>query len=211
MNWKLGASAIAVATLLAGAAQAANTDMTLVNHTAFDNTSGTPTFTFDTGTPLVSALGSFTGGALRTGTTGDSAAPAGDSTQYLSVLGGSSATFTANPGVEITEMQIYIGSLDTYNSIQVSGFDALGGFDLLPPANGGQSSGATNQWFDIKFNTPMTSITFSSNQNSFEFDNVNFITAGVPEPGVWTMMIAGFGLLGMALRSSKLATRFASL
>ncbi len=43
-------------------------------------------------------------------------------------------------------------------------------------------------------------VTFSSGQNSFEFDN---IAAGVPEPATWALMILGFGAVGATIRSQR--------
>ena len=34
------------------------------------------------------------------------------------------------------------------------------------------------------------------------FDNLS-VTGGVPEPAVWAMMLAGFGLMGAALRRRR--------
>jgi hypothetical protein len=216
MNWKMGASAIAVATLLAGSANAAI--VTSITSKPFDNTIGTATFTFDDASPLSNSAGTFSGGDVRQGSQSDSATPFGDMTHYLSILGGTTQTLT--PTVGFTEMQIYIGSIDDYNSFTFTtagGSETLTGTELLAdgvpsitPAAGNQQNGDNNRWFDIKFSAPVTLVTFGSKSNSLEFDNVKLLS-GVPEPGVWAMMMTGFGLLGMALRSSKLATRFASL
>ncbi len=216
MNWKMGASAVAVATLLAGSANAAI--ITSITSKPFDNTIGTATFTFDDASPLSNSAGSFSGGDVRQGTASDSATPAGDLTKYLQIKGGSSQTLTPTHG--FTELQIYIGSIDDYNSftfatsggsVTLTGTQLLAdGVPSISPAGGNQQNGDNNRWFDITFSAPVTQVTFASTQNSLEFDNVKLL-GGVPEPGVWAMMMVGFGLLGTALRSSKLATRFASL
>jgi hypothetical protein len=46
-------------------------------------------------------------------------------------------------------------------------------------------------------------IVFTSNQNSFEFDNIGALASGVPEPATWAMMLLGFGGIGFMLRNGK--------
>jgi len=47
---------------------------------------------------------------------------------------------------------------------------------------------------------PVNEVIFRSSGNSFEFDTLAASGVGVPEPSVWAILIAGFGLLGAALR-----------
>jgi len=52
------------------------------------------------------------------------------------------------------------------------------------------------------------SVTFSGTSgtvgfDNFEFDSVTPVAGGVPEPAAWSLMIAGFGLAGAALRRRR--------
>jgi hypothetical protein len=53
-------------------------------------------------------------------------------------------------------------------------------------------------------------VTFSGSTGTVGFDNFEFntvrpVSAGVPEPAAWSLMIAGFGLLGASLRRRRCA------
>lgn len=217
MNWKTGVAALALATMFVGSASAV-TNVTIVNrvqNSAAGDPGTTSTIVLD-GTTLSNAGFTLTGAGQFTGlSAGVAAPPYGDTTEYYAVLGGHTGTMTFSP---ISNIDIDFGSLDNYNTItffsgatqvgqftgaQIAGLASIGGQQFYPPANlrAYFSTGNSAATFD--------KIVFTSGANSFEFDNV--ATGAVPEPAVWFMMVAGFGLLGMALRSSKLATRFAGV
>jgi hypothetical protein len=133
------------------------------------------------------------------------AAPAGDATDFYYVIGGGSATLLTP--VLLNTLSLYIGSLDDYNTISFrrGGVDlgTFNGLQLQVPANGDQGDPATNRrfYFDFQSVGGVDEIVFESEQNSFEFDNI--AVSAVPEPGVWGLMIAGFGMLGAALRRRR--------
>lgn len=101
-----------------------------------------------------------------------------------------------------------VGSLDPINLVRFFGPSGLvasfTGSALAAPgvANGSGTDPNANARFLFQFGaTPVNRIVFTSGQNSFEFDN---IAAGViPEPGVWAMLVAGFGLVGWAMRRRR--------
>ena len=143
---------------------------------------------------------SFSGIATQTGTSGNAAAPAGDATEFGYVIGGKSATLTTPV---LKSFSMYIGSVDTYNSITFKGLngyeETISGSDLVAQANGDQSSGGTNRRFYFDFGSDrVTEVIFSSSSNSFEFDNI--AAGAVPEPATWAMLIVGFGFVGASLR-----------
>jgi hypothetical protein len=140
---------------------------------------------------------------------GQGAFPFGDtSLQYLSVLGGSHVDI--NTGTA-TRVGFYWGSIDRYNTVEFyNGATLVGsmiGSDAAPlAANGNQFQFASNRHVTIF----LTSGTFdrvrlSSSANSFEVDN---ISAAVPEPGTWAMMLVGFG--GLAMLSARTRRRQAA-
>ena len=143
---------------------------------------------------------SITGGAVRVGSASDAAAPYGDTTAFMYVLGGTSATLTTPV---LKSFSMYIGSVDTYNSITFKGLngyeETITGSDLVALANGDQTSAGTNRRFYFDFgNDRVNEVIFSSTGNSFEFDNI--AAGAVPEPATWAMLIMGFGFVGAALR-----------
>ncbi|WP_448581295.1 Npun_F0296 family exosortase-dependent surface protein [Thermaurantiacus sp.] len=101
-----------------------------------------------------------------------------------------------------------LGSLDPTNRVQFFGPSGLvasfTGSQLAAPgiANGSGTDPNANARFLFNFGpTPVNRIVFTSGQNSFEFDN---IAAGVvPEPSTWAMLLAGFGLIGLAMRRRR--------
>lgn len=145
---------------------------------------------------------SITGGATRIGTADDAAAPFGDDTRFMYVLGGTSATLTTPL---LKSFSLYIGSVDSYNSITFKGLggyeETVSGSDLVELANGDRSSADTNRRFYFDFGSKrVNEVIFSSTSNSFEFDNL--AAGAVPEPATWAMLMIGFGFVGLAMRRS---------
>jgi hypothetical protein len=139
--------------------------------------------------------------SVAAGATSSAAPPPGATGLYAAVLGGGSMTLTTP---EITALSIFMGSPDSYNSILFNyadgTSDSLTGLAIAGGAfNGDQSIGRRMTY---SFDKSVTSVVFSSAQNSFEFDNIATVSA-VPEPATWAMMIAGFGLAGSAIRRRK--------
>jgi hypothetical protein len=140
-------------------------------------------------------------GQVFSASAANAAAPAGNATKFMAVLGGKSAVLSTPL---IGSMSVYIGSVDTYNSIIFKGLNgfsqSFSGAQLVATANGNQSSAGTNRRFYFDFgNAKVNEITFNSGSNSFEFDNIA-AGAAVPEPATWAMLIAGFGLVGVSMR-----------
>ena len=152
------------------------------------------TYNFDT--TFAAFTGSPTHGEVVSGSSsGQNATPFNDGTSYYTVgtlNQPESATLTLSSNNNY--LGLYWGSIDTYNSITIK--DANGTtvissstYPILNPANGNQGNGGS-AYVNIFDTAPITSITFSSNIQAFEFDNVS--VAAVPEPATWAMMILGF-------------------
>ena len=123
--------------------------------------------------------------------------------------GTNTATLTVTKGY-LTEFSFYLGSPDAYNSVAFFGADGqigdtLSGNAIWACPSCGQSG---DQTFGARaiYNfggAQVTSITFTSSGNSFEFDNLAGTIAGVPEPASWALMIMGFGAAGAMLRGKR--------
>lgn len=190
---------------------------------------GTATFTGGTGglgageTLFASFSPGSTGGVspsmIYTGSTsGIAADPAvgGQGDPYLAVLTGQTATFTFTGG--LSQLGLDYGSADAYNSFQLffsNGTNQiLSGQNIIDfgTADGDQSAARTNGrlTFLAGAGPSITGLTLTSSGNSLEVDNFG-ITAAVPEPGTWAMMLLGFGGMGVALRRRRKLTNIAQL
>ena len=136
---------------------------------------------------------SLTGGEVHQGplVVGVAAPPAGDTSKYLAVTSTETASFTS--ARNLTSLSVYIGSLDSYNSITFDGANGftqtLTGTELLDsinaaPSSGDQFSGLTNRRFDFSFGADsVDKVLFKSNGNSLEFDNIAVSAAPEPSSG----------------------------
>ncbi len=135
-----------------------------------------------------------------------------DGTQYLSIQGGQTATLTIG-GAGLSEISLYVGSLDTYNTLSFHYVDGTSGpaingqtvadMTIVNQANGNQQSGNTNGRLTLTFDKPINGVTLGSSQNAFEISELAGISAAVPEPASWALFIAGFGATGAALRAQR--------
>jgi hypothetical protein len=130
-----------------------------------------------------------------------------DPTNYASVQGGGTSTFSVLSGY-LTSFSFYMGSPDSYNRVT---FNLVGGGSQVfqgeqiwggsPQGNGDRTVGY-RVYYDFN-GAKVSSITFQSSQNAFEFDGL--AGTAVPEPATWALMIMGFGGAGAMLRSRRRA------
>jgi hypothetical protein len=140
--------------------------------------------------------------SVAAGTTSQAAPPPGASGFYAAVRDGGSMTLDT-PG--ISSLSVFMGSPDSYNSIVFNYLDgtseSLDGVQLAGGAFHGNQ--AVGRYMTYAFDKVVSSVTFGSSGDSFEFDNIAVtpsIVSVVPEPATWAMMVGGFGLAGAALR-----------
>ena len=132
------------------------------------------------------------------------AAPFQDTTQYLAVLGGNTATLAISPALQA--LSFYWGSIDDFNTVSFfSGTTLVASYTgaMIPaaPADGSQGNPLNNRRVSFNFGgVPITSVQFASGTNAFELDT---ISGAVPEPATWAMLILGMGLTGAMMRRRR--------
>jgi hypothetical protein len=127
---------------------------------------------------------------------------------YLSIgTGGSETISFLTPQ---NTFGLYWGSVDTFNTLTFSnGLVVTGATIALLFPSGSQIDFNANGYIQFTELDPFTSVTFTSNGNAFEVDNVSagFITP-VPEPSTWAMMILGFMGVGFMAYRRKSSSSF---
>jgi len=166
------------------------------------------TFQFDGATPQYS-------GTIYTDSVGGVRAQPAGSTGGYGAVGPSNAQSSADLDLSafgaISSITLLWGSVDSYNLLSVlgTGLTFNGGDEGVSPSNGNQVNPSSNRLVTLTFTGAdrwnVTGLRFSSTSNAFEFDNVNVVTAGVPEPASWALMLGGFGAIGFAMRSRRKA------
>jgi hypothetical protein len=162
---------------------------------------------------------------LATGTGPGQAAPLGNATQYLSVPnldldpppGGNLTTVDFRGFIHpsaVTSLSIYWGSIDTYNTITLLDaalvpFASFTGTDIFTlagigsPPFGSPTNPVANRrvTFTLGAGETLGGVLLNSTQFAFETDD--WVFGVVPEPATWAMLIAGFGMVGFAMRRRK--------
>lgn len=145
-----------------------------------------------------------TAGIVSGNSNGQYASPTGDSTPYLSTgTGAVTIDFASQP---IDYFGLYWGSVDAYNSIvftntlgQTSTYSGSSLAALGVLVNGNDSAYVN---FYAAGDQNWTSVTLSSTENAFEFDNVS---TAAPEPASFAMAGLGIGFAALGvIRRRKL-------
>lgn len=160
--------------------------------------------TFGNQSNLTGSSGGYNTGVFAASVAGIAAQPGtGGPAPFFAVLGGGTATFTFDQAVGTFGFDF--GSADAYNSLTLNFVDGTSesftgeALNAAYIANGNQSFIGTNGRLTFSsFDNRITSVTFGSDSNSFEFDNIGI--GAVPEPGTWALFILGFGAIGASLR-----------
>ncbi|MDP1028166.1 PEPxxWA-CTERM sorting domain-containing protein [Sphingomonas sp. KR1UV-12] len=149
---------------------------------------------------------SYSNAAIVTGDLVNAAAqPAfSDGSAYLAVGQAGSATL-ASTGLGYQSVSFFIGSIDSFNSVQVLSttgqlIASYAGTAFTATPNGNQELSTTNRRITITRDATdalIGGIRFLSDGNALEVDNVVF---AVPEPSTWALMLLGFGMVGTATR-----------
>jgi hypothetical protein len=140
--------------------------------------------------------------------------------KYLVVPGsGNSGSATLNfvgspwENWKFTSLSLIWGSVDPSNTVKIW---TIGGNEpvvtitgpMIGTASGNQSSLASNRLVNWTWNDPVgiSKIDFGSGQIAFEAGDLwaeRSMTAAVPEPTTWAMLIVGFGAAGAAMRRRR--------
>ena len=129
----------------------------------------------------------------RAGSSGNAATVNG--TPFLAVPSENSASGTATytAAGAITSFSFDWGTPDSYNTLT---FRDGNGNAIASYTGSGPSFTGT---YTFASGTNIRTVDFSSTSKAFEIDNVS-VTAAVPEPATWALMLAGFGFVGFAAR-----------
>ena len=169
--------------------------------------SGVCTLTFD-GTSCAGVVesGNTAGNVVQGSVSGQYAAPAGDTSHYLTVgpSAGSPITFTMM--LPANYFGFFAGSLDSYNLVQF--FNAAGSLvdsftgtqinAVAFPGQGTTGNQAEAQFIDYFPTSTYTRVVISSSANAFELDNLAIGVASpttVPEPG--SVALIGLGVVAL--------------
>jgi hypothetical protein len=104
--------------------------------------------------------------------------------------------------------QTWIG-YDSPLTLTLTGTGADGVVTRTISAGAEQAEAFSTYMFSDLVNLSSLTITGGPEFSEFAIDNVILSPAAVPEPASWTMLIAGFGIVGGALRRRRLAVRLA--
>lgn len=135
----------------------------------------------------------------------------GDDSAFVAVLGNSSFTITskATNTDQYNAISLYVGSVDSYNSITIldkAGNEIqtfLGSQLLSAPSTPNSTTSYRITFTRDAGEAAFGGLRIESTGNSAEFDNLVF---AVPEPSTWALMLAGFGMVGMAMRARRRRT-----
>jgi hypothetical protein len=169
-----------------------------------------PTYDFESPAPVTGGL------VTSTSVGGVSAQPFGSTGNFWTVgpTDGSPGVLDLSSFAAIGAISFIWGSVDSYNTLEV--LDRLGGVlasftgaDVALPANGNQIDPSTNPLVTLTIlgadQTNIGGLRLISTQNAFEVDN--FAVTAVPEPGIWAMLLIGFGFIGAFMRGQKRTRR----
>lgn len=150
-----------------------------------------------------------------------------NSRSEFQLVGADSATATGKTGNEALIYLLFLDGYARYESIKLNSF--LGHTSYFTFSNDSESfvfefttDSDKKSWQTVLFPalsfTPHT-LSIESGDGAVTIDDLAFDfvspypVAGIPEPGMWAMMIMGFGMAGAALRSQartgKFVVRFA--
>lgn len=132
---------------------------------------------------------------------------------FMAVSKGNTETLTIPASAKIEDLNLYIGSLDSFNQLTFGlaggGTETYSGITLAQLTGaqdgGSQFSGHSNGILNFTFNAPVEKIIFQSPTGySFEIASIAAqVISGVPEPSEWLMLTLGVAMLGAAARRKR--------
>lgn len=139
-----------------------------------------------------------------------------DANAYGGAFGSKFVTVQSTTSIALSEAVNYFGlwasALDGGNTVELLlGDTSVGSFNLTATPldsayygnpNSGANTGEKYAFYNFNSDVKFDHVKLIENGGGgFELDNVTFGNTGaVPEPATWAMLIAGFGMVGFALR-----------
>jgi PEP-CTERM motif len=137
---------------------------------------------------------------------GESPTTGADTTPFIAISGGGTATFTFSSPQNY--FGLLIGSIDADNTLSFynsanSLIGTISGTNILGP-NGDYGDRGQNGtvYVNITSPTPFSSVVLATPISSFEFDDVAYADV-VPEPGTCALAAVGLGTLGLVCRKKR--------
>jgi hypothetical protein len=149
-------------------------------------------------------VATLTGGTVFTSTQPNADDPQGYLGTFLAAgpTAGQPATLTFTQPTNF--LSFLWGSPDTYNVLTINGTQTFTAASLGFSVVNGAQSFAQYVNFAGTNGSLINTVSFSNNPATDAFESANFsVTAPVPEPATWAMMLVGFGGIGFAMRRRK--------
>jgi hypothetical protein len=193
---------------LSSLAHAAYIDTTFTSGMTTD-VAGATVVDFNAGNPAYyTGQGTVTSGSIS----GQTAAPAGDITPYLSVAYPlQTGSMAATLGASYNYFGLYWGSIDNYNTLKFYDGAALiatiTGSDVIASGStlGDQMAAGANRYVNFFFNdASFDKVVFSTSEYAFESDNHAYANVSkVPEPTTLTLMGLALAAVGFTARRRR--------
>ena len=122
------------------------------------------------------------------------------SAPVVSPIGGGAQAYTFTPNIGVVSGQLYVAFISVYGVQEGTGRSSMPSGTAAPGLNYFVWHNSSENPTPDPFGNPSWNYGFDLGHARFD---ASFSSGMVPEPSNWTMMIAGFGLVGATLRRRR--------